>query len=425
MNDAHVPFHVKGWCPGALAPMPTGDGLLVRIRATGGRLSPLQGQAIASLSRRFGNGIIDLSQRANLQLRGVQEHQLSELHFELRALWLLDTDPSVEAIRNVVASPLSGLDPQAEIDGTLIDGALEAALVADPELRALPGKFGFSVDDGGRIGLQDVSVDVRLIGWQGRVIIALSGEADQAAIVDLQDAVPAAVAVARTFLRLAASITPPARRMRTLVAAIGAERILTEAGFDQLFPADELPPRRTHASELIGAFPAFVGVAAPFGRLTADQMELLADVAMLDLRLTPWRLVLLPGASAEDLERLRQGGLIVEPADPRLGITACPGLPSCSSAEVDTRLAAERLARLSPPVQAENWLHLSGCGKGCASMAEHPVTLVGRRGRFDLIVDGRPDGKVLRHDLTLAEVEDMLSSETTFDDITALETLDR
>ena len=74
---------VKGWCPGALRPMPTGDGLLVRVRISAGRLSLDQAEALASCARDCGNGTIEVSSRGNLQLRGVVEAKLNELQARL------------------------------------------------------------------------------------------------------------------------------------------------------------------------------------------------------------------------------------------------------------------------------------------------------------------------------------------------------
>ncbi|MGX1077699.1 sulfite reductase beta subunit-like hemoprotein [Bradyrhizobium elkanii] len=43
---------VKGWCPGALRPMRSGDGLVVRIRPRAGRLDAAQAAGIAELAAR-------------------------------------------------------------------------------------------------------------------------------------------------------------------------------------------------------------------------------------------------------------------------------------------------------------------------------------------------------------------------------------
>ncbi|MCC2113429.1 MAG: precorrin-3B synthase, partial [Hyphomicrobiales bacterium] len=95
----------KGWCPGALRPMASGDGLVVRVRAHAGRL-PLQSViAIAEAAEAFGNGKLDITQRASLQIRGVTEASHDALIDRLDALGLIDADIGSEAIRNIVVDP--------------------------------------------------------------------------------------------------------------------------------------------------------------------------------------------------------------------------------------------------------------------------------------------------------------------------------
>src|SRR5262245_62112743 len=101
-------IEVKGWCPGALRPMPSGDGLIVRIRPFCGALSLMQAAGLAELAARLGNGHIDLTRRANLQIRGLAEDRLPELHRTLRELGLIDRDAETEARRNLMVSPLAG-----------------------------------------------------------------------------------------------------------------------------------------------------------------------------------------------------------------------------------------------------------------------------------------------------------------------------
>ena len=96
---------IKGWCPGALRPMLSGDGLVVRVRPRGGRLSAAQVAGIADLSARHGNGLIDLSARANLQLRGVTDGSYDALMAGLQALGLLDESAETEARRNILVTP--------------------------------------------------------------------------------------------------------------------------------------------------------------------------------------------------------------------------------------------------------------------------------------------------------------------------------
>src|SRR5205823_4703406 len=60
----------RGYCPGALRPMLSGDGLLVRLRLSCNEATPELARAIADWAARFGNGALDLSARSNLQMRG-------------------------------------------------------------------------------------------------------------------------------------------------------------------------------------------------------------------------------------------------------------------------------------------------------------------------------------------------------------------
>ena len=69
----------QGWCPGVLRPMESGDGLVVRLKLTGGIVPFDLAIRIADWSRCFGNGEIDLTARANLQIRGVTKTTLPGL----------------------------------------------------------------------------------------------------------------------------------------------------------------------------------------------------------------------------------------------------------------------------------------------------------------------------------------------------------
>ena len=133
-------IEVKGWCPGALRPMPSGDGLIARIRPWCGAFSLAQAQGLADIAERLGNGHIDLTRRANLQIRGLSEERLPELHDALDGLGLLDPDAETEAARNVMVGPLAKAEVRALAE------ALSRALTADRRVSALPAKFGWLVE---------------------------------------------------------------------------------------------------------------------------------------------------------------------------------------------------------------------------------------------------------------------------------------
>lgn len=398
---------IRGWCPGVRRPMRSGDGLILRLRITGGRLGPETARAIADIALRHGNGELDLGRRGGLQLRGVREDGFAALLAEVATLGLLDADAGAEAIRNVVASPLSDLDETAEGDAFALARQLETALVADGPLRGLPAKFGFSIDDGGRIGLGAVPADVRLKFARDGVAISLDGGAPTARI-QLKEAVGAALRLARAFLDLAPTVDPQPRRMAALVGHLGAEAMFAVAGLE---PIGGVSPDRPEAPPLVGAFPTHLGVALPFGRLSAGQLRTLADLAASDIRLTPFRAVLLPGVSADVLPRLSEAGFISRPDDPLLAVAACPGAPACGSAKIETRSLARRLSALKPDACGV-WLHISGCEKSCASSVAHVVTLVGRDGGLDLVLDGRPTDPPRHTGLSPEAIESLFRSGT-------------
>ncbi len=226
---------IKGWCPGALRPMQSGDGLIVRLRISGGIVETRLAAAIAHWSRRWGNGQIDLTGRANLQLRGLSTQRLPDLHDALSEWNLLAGDAAAEAVRNVISSPLAGLDPDAALDVRPIVRALEQRLASDTALHELPAKFGFAIDDGGRFGLDNVAADIRFVACRlaGRTAFEIRlagaprdrfGPCSPASLADV------AAALGRVFLGRRKSDAPHIRRMRDLVGLCGAETIARAAG---------------------------------------------------------------------------------------------------------------------------------------------------------------------------------------------------
>lgn len=428
-SDKPDPKLVKGWCPGALRPMETGDGFLVRVRLTGGVVSAELAGELADLSRRFGNELIDLSQRANLQLRGIEAENVEAVQARLAELGVLDTDPASEAVRNIVGSPLSGFDPTAAIDGRALCAALEARLTSDPALHDLPGKFGFVVDDGGRLALDDVAVDVRLTGLAGpdgpRVLIAVAvgyGRFRPIAVTTVDEAPERAADLARAVVALRKGLPDAPRRCHEIVDRVGLAALFRAAGFGETMAEVATLPRAHGAEAVLGdhtrAPGSFIGVGAPFGRLTADQLALLGELAgeraAGELRLTPWRVVLIPGVAAEKMPRIRpwiaSARFVFSADDPRLAVVSCAGSQGCRSATVDARGDAEELAPLARRLADSGVaLHVSGCEKGCARPGRTLVTLTGRDGAYDLVREGRAWDEPWLTGLGLAEAASALA----------------
>ena len=155
--------------------------------------------------------------------------------------------------------------------------------------------------------------------------------------------------------------------------------------------------------------PTVLGIGLPFGRITATQLTSLAGSAAksgaTEIRLTPWRAILIPLPSAIATEtlatELAQTGLILDTADPRRQVAACVGSPACPNATTDVRRDATSLAA---SVASAMFLHVSGCAKGCAHPRPAPVTLVGHNGLYDVVHNGAPSDSPSFRGLTLDEV---------------------
>jgi precorrin-3B synthase len=371
MNDPLI----YGWCPGALRPMQSGDGLVVRLRPPLGRLSAEQARQIAALAAAHGNGQIDLSARANLQLRGMTQETHRPLIEELQALDLVDLSPEAEARRNFVVTPFWETD-----DDTVLITRDLTAILAREDAPALPDKFGFAVDCGTRPVLAGISSDIR-IERGGDGLICRADSASAGRVVTRDNAAETAVALARWFLESGGVQQQRGRMARHLAAGADLPAVWQQS------PAAEPAPRPRPGVLAEGAL-----VAVEFGRIDAETLAALAERG--PLRLTPWRMLLIEGATA--LPNLP--GLIRDAEDPRLRLEACTGAPSCPQGLAETRPLARALA---PKMPKKARLHVSGCAKGCACSAAVDLTLVATGpDRFDLIRYGRPGDPPERRGLT-------------------------
>lgn len=374
---AAVAMDIKGWCPGALRPMPSGDGLLLRVRPRCGALSLSQAKGLAEAARRLGNGYIDLTRRANLQIRGLTEQGLPDLQAELDGLGLLDPDPETEAIRNIMVGPLAGLDPAGTVDVRPIAQALTQGLVAERRFATLPAKFGWLVDGGGLASIAGERADIALCAGAGKVALALDGR--WLGVVAADAAVSVALAAARAFLdlrrpgRIGDLPVPELGRLhRTVGAMLQQEKFVAPVG-----------------TRPLGLVPGAAGVAAPFGRVDAEQLlrlvDLAEDVEAAEIHLSPWRALYVGGGDGSAfVDGARRLGFVVERGDPLLRIEACPGAPACRSSTVDTRRDARRIAAIG----FDGTVHVSGCVKGCACSTQADLTLVGEKGQYRVVRHG-------------------------------------
>lgn len=385
----------RGWCPSTLKPMETGDGWLVRLHPPGAQLTPAQLRRIAALAAQHGNGLIEISARGNMQLRGVTADSHPELVATLLAERLVGEHEGDGPQRLTLVSPLacpphpSGASRCDLIDALALAAAIEAR---GRDVAGLPAKFAVIVDGGGASSLKAFAGDIRIVAIApGRVVIALADRLWFGPVAEGE----AGAAVARAMARFAArrAQAPDAiRRMGDLATtelAALCDLPLTEP------PPQRPAPRRAGLFAVRASHAALVGL--PFGRVEAAALDRLARAAetlgCAEIRLSPWRGLAFRGLSEADattlLESAAADGLITRDDDPRLSVQACAGAPACSRAEVPAMADAARLSEaLAPDLAGGLTLHVSGCVKSCARPGASDLTLVGESGRYRIVIGG-------------------------------------
>ncbi|MGW6931410.1 hypothetical protein ACWGE0_15255 [Lentzea sp. NPDC054927] len=321
-------------CPGAVELHQAADGGLARIRIPGGTLSAAQWDVVRLAAAELGNGVLELTSRANLQIRGLADGV--ELGARLGAAGLLPSSTH-ERIRNIVAAPLE--DNQALVD------EIDAALCENPSLASLPGRFLVTVGGavsglGGDFGLVDGAARAGDGPSDGFVLLLAGTDTG----VRVHNPVDAVLTAACLFQQIRGTA------WRLSEVDDGVRKITEHFGTSDA-------PRVTPAVTPVAPSPTTPGV--PLGRLDAHQLP------GVPIRLTPWRsLVVPPGTDTS--------GLITDPASPWHGVSACTGRPGCAKSLSDVR--ADAKAWLGTPHSRP--VHWSGCSRRCGRPAGDVIEFV-------------------------------------------------
>ncbi|NAO97964.1 cobalamin biosynthesis protein CobG [Halomonas sp. Choline-3u-9] len=365
---------IKGWCPGAWRPMATGDGLLVRVRPPLGQLSREQTLALCDAAETFGSGLIELTSRANLQLRGVTDESWPPLMAFLVEHQLVSDDPEAERQPQMLLAP-------AWQKGDATHTIARLLQARGSELAAMPGKVGIAIDAGNAPVLGDSAADFRIErSTKGSLLVRTDGYALGTTVSDTEAVIEQLIRLTHWFVDTGGW---ESGRMRRHTAPL-----------PDWAPADTAPASPGEKLAL-GEHREGMVVGLPFGRVAANTLRNAVSQTVSSVQVTPWRRLLL-----QDCDTLPAvDGLIRHNSDPRLAMDACPGAPYCEQASVATQPLAEKLSGW-----VEGTVHISGCAKGCARRAPADVCLVGQAGRFNVVVNGRADSTPVKSGLTESEV---------------------
>jgi len=398
---------------------PAQDSFMLRLRIAGGRLTAHQMRGIADVAEAWGAGRADLTTRANMQIREFQPKDIVRVLTKIQSLGLCSRGTGADNIRNITASPATGLDPTELLDvGSLAEG-LHYTILNSRDMYDLPRKFNVAFDSGGSIS---VLADTNDIGFQavrvlaGRAVapgvyfrVLLCGitghkqfAADAGLLVKPEQAVAVAAAMIRVFSEFGDRTNRKKARLKYLVDRWGVEKFIAETEKRLAFtllrcPADQCEPRNPiDRAGHVGVHPQrqpglnYIGVAVPVGRLPVPQMRAVAAIAdelgSGELRLTAWQNLLIPNIHsarvAEAVERLRAGGLDCTAGPVMRGTVACTGNRGCRYAATDTKAHAVEIANMLDSRFAIHQpinLHVTGCPHSCAQHYIGDIGLLGTK----------------------------------------------
>jgi precorrin-3B synthase len=333
--------------------MPSGDGLLARLHPTG-TISLSAFAALCAAAQEFGNGVIEITGRGSIQIRGLTAASAPHFADAVTALAIAAEDGIP-----VHANVLAGLDVEEILDAGCLATDLRRALAYTSLPARLAPKVSVVIDGGGALGLDSLAADIRLCAdlADGAAVfhVGVAGNATTATTLGVFASADA-VEAARRLLEVIAR-HGHAARARDVIATYGAAPFAAALAGLVVAPDHFGSRKLTRLADPIGqhllrdgSFAFGVGLA--FGHAEAATLERLAQAAnnsgAAGIRAAADRVLLVVGLTAQtaptvaaEAERL---GFVVSANDPRRYVVACAGAPICAAAHIAARTLAPAVA---------------------------------------------------------------------------------
>jgi len=398
----------RGVCPGLSRPLPTGDGLLVRLMPIG-TMALDAFAALCAAARHHGNGIVEITARGSIQIRGLNAGSVHKFANEIAALGMAAADGVP-----VLCNPLAGLDAEEIFDAATLAAALRGALAQQSIAERLDPKVSVIIDGGGPFNLARVAADFRLSAQlaNGAPALHIGIGGDAASAVDLGLIAPEYALEA--VLRLLSVLAQRGSSVRAsgVIAAEGAIPFHDALASARAASATQFAPggasnlnlssASSQSKDAIGLHKLrdgslASGIGLAFGHAEASLLEKVVDAAAAagarGLRTAPNRALLAIGLSPQEAATFfaaaDQLGFVTHAGDPRRHVIACAGAPLCVSGYIAARALAPHIVAAAAPYLGDgSTLHISGCGKGCAHAGAASLTVVGTADHCALIANG-------------------------------------
>ncbi len=394
---------------------PVKDAFMARLRIPGGVLTSFQLRELAKIARDLTSGYVQVTTRANFQMRFVSSKDAPEFLRRIQSIGLHTRGSGADNIRNLTMNPTAGIDPVELMDVQPLVQALAQIIIHDRTFYDLPRKFNIAYDGGGLIGAvedtNDIGVKAVKVGDEVLFRMALGGATGHKAFAsDLGVVVPpgeinrVVVAALRVYIEEGCRTNRKRARLKHLLESMSLAQYLEkmEKKLGQPLRRHPLNPKdcRWASQELphshVGDFPQkqrglnYVGASCPVGQVTTRQMLRLAELADLygsgEVRLTVWQNMIFPNVPDAYVASLKNAleklGLPARQSNISSGVVACTGNAYCKYAQSGTKAHALALIKhlesklsLDQPVN----IHLTGCPNSCAQHYMGDIGLLGTK----------------------------------------------
>jgi len=396
---------------------PVKDAFMARLRIPGGLLTTFQLRELARIAQELTSGYVQITNRANLQLRLIQPKDCPEFLRRVQSVGLHTRGSGADNIRNLTMNPTAGIDPVELIDVNPFVQSLAQIILNDRSFYDLPRKFNIAYDGGGLIGsvedTNDIGVKAVKVGDEILFRIALGGATGHKAFAnDLGVVVPPAeinkvvVAIVRVFIERGCRTNRKKARLKHLLETLSLDEFRTHVETKLGTPLRRAPydaaQLRWASQELphshVGDFPQkqrglnYVGALCQVGQITPRQMLRLAELADLygsgEVRLTVWQNFIIPNVADAFVPTLKhalaKAGFTTRQSHVAGGVIACTGNSYCKFAQANTKgLALELIKHLEKTLNLDQPvnIHITGCPNSCAQHYMGDIGLLGTKVR--------------------------------------------
>ena len=394
---------------------PVNESFMARLRIPGGQLTSHQLREIAHISEELTTGYIQITTRANFQIRRIEIQNTPEVLRRIQRIGLHTRGAGADNIRNLTCNPTAGVDPAELIDCSPFIHDLSEVILSQRVFYDLPRKFNISFDGGGLVSTaedtNDIGIKAVQVGDDVMFRIGLGGATghlafaqDLGVLVSQHDIIPVVVAILKVFIANGNRGNRKKARLKHLLEDWSLEKYLeeTEAVLGKQLQRSELTddtfvwPSTDLSHSWVGAYEQkqdnlhYLGVSVPVGQITPNQLLRIANLAENygsgDVRLTVWQNLIIPNIPSAYIETVKKAvehmDLSWQQSNASTGIVACTGSRHCKYASTDTKDHAATLIKhlesdfeLDQPVN----IHFTGCPHSCAQHYMGDIGLLGAK----------------------------------------------